>query len=150
MSKDDEIKRLADMFGIAPEEVTVIEGPSYDELIAQGAFTVFYEKRWTKGADLRWAITPGSKFDLGTVLITPGADRYMRELGMYPTDILMRHAEGDWGDLDAEDKDMNEYSLRNGARLMSSYKLGEGRDEKLWVLTDAYRSVTTIMLPSEY
>lgn len=62
-------------------------------------------------------------------------------------DLLTRHLSGDWGELDAEDAKANESALRHGLRILSSYKVGE---EKLWILTEADRSATTVLTPGEY
>ena len=61
---------------------------------------------------------------------------------------LARHVRGDWGDLCDEDRLLNERSVGGGGRLMSSYKLSE--QIKLWIITESDRSVTTLLLPSEY
>lgn len=63
-------------------------------------------------------------------------------------DFLRHHASGDWGELDSEDIAENQFSLEHGLRLLSSYKTAAG--EKLWVITEADRSVTTLLLPDEY
>ncbi|MDP9457823.1 MAG: hypothetical protein M3Q49_12675 [Actinomycetota bacterium] len=84
---------------------------------------------------------------LGRVLATPGALRALSEAGKDPLRLLARHALGDWGELDAHDRRENERSLENGWRVLSSYPVG---DEKIWALTEADRSCTTILLPSEY
>ncbi len=84
---------------------------------------------------------------LGRVLATPGALRVLSEAGEDPLRLLARHASGDWGDLDAHDRRENRRSLKNGWRILSSYPVGE---EKVWVITEADRSCTTILLPSEY
>lgn len=86
------------------------------------------------------------KFSLGKLFITPGA---MRELSPAEVlDALGRHARGDWGDVGEEDREENELSLREGFRLLSSYR---GRNEtKFWVITEHDRSVTTVLLPEEY
>ncbi len=60
---------------------------------------------------------------------------------------LARHAAGDWGELPPEDWQENELSLKEGFRLLSAYK---ARDQKFWVITEADRSVTTILLPEDY
>jgi hypothetical protein len=60
---------------------------------------------------------------------------------------LDRHASGDWGDLEEEDRRENELSLRNGWRIFSSYPVG---GKTVWIITEADRSVTTILLPEEY
>jgi len=61
--------------------------------------------------------------------------------------LVQRHMSGDWGDLSAEDKAENELSLREGFRILSAYEL-EG--QRYWIITEADRSVTTILLPQEY
>jgi hypothetical protein len=85
-------------------------------------------------------------FPLGRLCITPGA---MEELA--PDEVqqsLCRHARGDWGDVCEEDRQENELSLREGFRLLSAYHTDDA--VKLWIITEADRSVTTVLLPSEY
>lgn len=89
-----------------------------------------------------------AKFNLGQVVATPGAIEAMEEAGNTPLDFLMRHVNGDWGDVDAEDSQANDVALKLGERLLSSYKTDKG--VKLWVITEADRSSTCILLPSEY
>ena len=84
---------------------------------------------------------------LGRVSATPGALRTLSEAGEDPLRLLSRHASGDWGELDAHDRHENQRSLKNGWRILSSYLVGDG---KVWVITEADRSYTTILLPSEY
>ena len=86
-------------------------------------------------------------FHLGRILATPGALEALREAGEDPLGYPARHAAGDWGELDAHDRRENELALRHGRRLLSSYLLGEKR---IWVITEADRSVTTLLLPEEY
>jgi len=62
--------------------------------------------------------------------------------------FLTRHANGDWGELDEHDLKANEYGLEHGLRLLSAYTLSSG--VRIWVITEADRSSTTILLPSEY
>ena len=87
-------------------------------------------------------------FDLGQIVATPGALDAMAKTGDDPGVFLGRHVTGDWGDLDAEDKAENDYSLPRHLRLFSAYKLSDGR--KVWVITEADRSATTLLLPEEY
>jgi len=61
---------------------------------------------------------------------------------------LSRHARGDWGDLDEEDKKENELSLKEGFRLLSAYE--RAGLPKIWIITEADRSVTTVLFPDEY
>jgi hypothetical protein len=84
---------------------------------------------------------------LGRVMATPCALQLLMEAGGNPFDLLARHATGDWGELCAFDRRQNEVALRQGDRVLSSYPVGEGR---VWVITEADRSVTTILLPEEY
>jgi hypothetical protein len=91
-------------------------------------------------------LRPG-KFALGQMVMTPGAERVMREARQVPPEFLLRHHNGDWGDLPPEDMRENEWSLEHGARLFSAYRTR--RDAKLWVITEWDRSVTTL-LPEEY
>lgn len=86
-------------------------------------------------------------FALGRTLATKGALAAMRQLGVSPFALLSRHQRGDWGDLCKEDKQTNEQALTVGNRLLSSYQL---ETAKFWVITEADRSATTILLPEEY
>ena len=83
----------------------------------------------------------------GRVLATPGALKLLSEIGAHPFDLLARHATGDWGDLCAFDRRQNEIALREGYRVLSSYPVGR---ECVWIITEADRSVTTILLPEDY
>lgn len=88
-----------------------------------------------------------SALPLGRVVATPGALELLSEAGEEPFRYLTRHASGDWGDLDAQDRQENERSLENSSRIFSSYAVGE---ERIWIITEANRSATTILLPWEY
>ena len=84
---------------------------------------------------------------LGWVLATPGALKLLVEAGGHPFDLLARHATGDWGELCAFDRRQNQIALREGYRVLSCYPVG---GERVWIITEADRSVTTILLPEEY
>jgi hypothetical protein len=84
---------------------------------------------------------------LGQVVATPGALKLLMEARAHPFDLLARHAMGDWGDLCAFDRRQNEIALRESLRVLSSYPVGR---ECVWIITEADRSVTTILLPEEY
>jgi hypothetical protein len=84
---------------------------------------------------------------LGRVVATPGALKLLLEAGGHPFDYLARHATGDWGELCAFDRRQNEIALREGYRVLSSYDIPTGR---IWIITEADRSVTTILSPEEY
>jgi len=87
-------------------------------------------------------------FPLGQIVATPGALAALERAKQPATCFLDRHATGDWGALDPTDIAENEYSMAHGFRLLSSYQTGAG--EKLWIITEADRSVTTLLLPEEY
>jgi hypothetical protein len=88
------------------------------------------------------------KFRLGKIVATPGALQALEEAGQSALDFVSRHARGDWGEVDAEDKRANEDALRDGDRILSAYRTKLG--ERVWVITEADRSSTTLLLPSEY
>ncbi len=87
-------------------------------------------------------------FSAGQIVATPGALALLEQANKSPLELLSRHFRGDWGDLCQDDKAENELSLRYGFRLMSSYQVTD--TEKLWIITEADRSVTTLLLPAEY
>jgi hypothetical protein len=87
-------------------------------------------------------------FSLGQLVATPGALAALEKAGQGPLYFLSRHVHGDWGDLCEEDRRENQVSLERGFRLLSSYRTLA--DVKLYVVTEADRSVTTILLPEEY
>ncbi len=88
------------------------------------------------------------RFALGRLLMTPGAQDAIEAASQEPQEFIARHSAGDWGDLSDEDKHENEYSLTRHLRILSAYKTVQGA--KLWIITEADRSVTTILLPEEY
>jgi hypothetical protein len=85
---------------------------------------------------------------LGSIVATPGALRAMEAVRQQPMDLLVRHAAGDWGEVGEEDWASNDRAVTHGGRLLSAYRLAD--DTKLWVITEADRSVTTILQPEEY
>ncbi len=89
----------------------------------------------------------GQRFELGVVVATPGALKLLAATGTDPTELLRRHHGGDWGEVDAHDRRANDAALRHGTRLLSSYPVGA---EKVWIITEADRSSTCLLLPSEY
>ena len=87
-------------------------------------------------------------FPLGQVLATPGALEAIDAAGQTPVEFIARHHVGDWGDLDEEDKQENRLSIEQGYRILSAYQTNA--NVKIWVITEADRSATTLLLPSEY
>ena len=90
--------------------------------------------------------TPPPKFDLGQIVITRGAQAVLSHPEVLTA--LGRHVTGDWGQVGSEDWQENELSLREGFRLLSAYT--DQNNVKFWIITEADRSSTTILLPSEY
>lgn len=86
-------------------------------------------------------------FALGQVVATPGALDLLDKTATDGFLLMHRHQNGDWGVVPPEDAEANEDALRTGSRILSSYLLDT---EKLWIITEADRSVTTLLLPSEY
>lgn len=89
------------------------------------------------------------RFSLGAVIMTRGVSGLMKEYGLEPAHYLYRHAHGDWGDLTAEEKRENEKAVVRGGRICSAYNLPDALDTQLWVITEADRSVTRLLLPVE-
>lgn len=87
-------------------------------------------------------------FPLGQVVATPGALRALEKAEQLPFEFLDRHVQGDWGELDEEDKKENDFSVVHGYRILSAYTTSAG--DNIWVITEADRSVTTLLLPSDY
>jgi len=87
-------------------------------------------------------------FPLGQIVATPGALAALERAKQPPTCFLDRHAIGDWGELDPTDVAENDFSMAHGFRVLSSYQTEAG--ERLWIITEADRCVTTLLLPEEY
>jgi hypothetical protein len=85
------------------------------------------------------------QFPLGQVVITANAAQHLDTIVVH--EALRRHAAGDWGDLSPEDACENEYSLKEGFRLLTAYGTGKRR---FWIVTEADRSGTTILMPEDY
>jgi hypothetical protein len=87
-----------------------------------------------------------AKFSLGQVVITPGAAAVIDSLEVQ--NALRRHQSADWGTVCSDDWNANDESLTEGARLLSSYVAANG--VKFWIISEADRSATTVLLPEEY
>jgi hypothetical protein len=93
------------------------------------------------------------KFNLGQIVATPGALEALQESGQTPQFFLSKHVRGDWGEVCAEDAQLNDQALVDGSRLLSAYRTLKG--ERLWIITEAAddrgrRAATTALLPEEY
>jgi hypothetical protein len=88
------------------------------------------------------------RFSPGVIIATPAAVRACVKNKTDFESYLSRHVNGDWGDIDEEDKRENEFAVGERLRIFSAYDLRDGT--RLWVITEADRSSTCILLPSEY
>jgi len=88
----------------------------------------------------------GADFRLGSLFITPGAQQALTHEEIMGA--LGRHCRGDWGDVSAEDQAENDLSVKEGFRILSAYRSRTGH--KFWIITEADRSATTVLLPDEY
>jgi len=86
-------------------------------------------------------------FPLGQIVATPGALDVLDRGAVNAAELLRRHQNGDWGNVPPEDAEENELSIVNGNRILSSYTVGADR---IWIITEADRSSTTLLLPEEY
>jgi hypothetical protein len=84
-----------------------------------------------------------TQFPLGQLLATRG----VLDLGVDIWALLLRHAHGDWGELEEDDRVANDRAVRFGGRIFSAYTVPQGR---VWIITEADRSATTVLLPDEY
>ena len=89
---------------------------------------------------------PKTKFWPGSLYFTAAADRELVREDIEAA--IQRHYTGDWGDLCPEDKEANEMALQYGGRLFSAYRDRKG--VKFWIITEADRSATTVLLPDDY
>jgi hypothetical protein len=89
-----------------------------------------------------------ARFRLGQVVSTPGALDAFGRTGEDPFAFLARHQSGDWGTLDDDDKRTNDLAVTHGERVLSAYALADGT--RIWVITEADRSSTCLLLPEEY
>ena len=87
-----------------------------------------------------------SKFPLGKMVTTIGVHKEINFFSII--DAFRRYTQGDWGEVDKEDKKQNDWALENGERLLGSYKDMNGK--KFWIITERDRSVTTVLKPEEY
>lgn len=86
-------------------------------------------------------------FSLGQIVATRRAIKILLNSDVSPEELILRHGNGDWGDLSEQDRQQNTIALRIQARLLSAYEI---KGIRIWVITEADRSSTTILLPEEY
>ncbi len=86
-------------------------------------------------------------FPLGSVVMTPGVMEFTTDADWIS--MLAKHSRGDWGEVCAEDAKENDLSVKKGYRILSAYT-APSSGEKIWIITEADRRVTTLLLPHEY
>jgi hypothetical protein len=91
---------------------------------------------------------PDPLFVLGEVVITPGAIEELQDCDISPLTLLTNHVSGDWGGCCPEDAALNDAAVKSGDRIFSVYKIAP--EVTIWVITEADRSATTLLLPDEY
>lgn len=88
-------------------------------------------------------------FPLGQIAATPGALDLLDRTSINASSLLYRHQRGDWGTVCAEHAQSNDQAISIGARIFSVYE-HDSEQERLWIITEADRRVTTLLLPTEY
>jgi hypothetical protein len=91
---------------------------------------------------------PAHRFPLGQVVATPAAVDLLAQAGQDANELLARHQAGDWGVVDADDRQANDEAITDEGRLMSVYALSNA--QKVWIITEADRSSTCILTPDDY
>ncbi|MFC5430776.1 hypothetical protein ACFPTO_18520 [Paraburkholderia denitrificans] len=93
-------------------------------------------------------LLPTPRLKLGVLVATPGALQALQAVDVSVFRLVNRHARSDWGDVDDADRQQNDFAAANGERVLSCYRLWNGRC--IWIVTEADRSLTTVLLPDEY
>ena len=107
------------------------------------------ETNWRGPEEAARLINGVVRFPLGRLFYTPGVVNAL--IGSQIFDLLIRHLRGDWSEMDAYDRKANERALLTGERIFSAYTVrGRNGKTKVWVITEADRSATTVLLPEEY
>ena len=94
-----------------------------------------------------------AKFNPGQIVVTNGVASFIRnvpEFHVFVNKSLVRHLNGDWGNICEEDKAMNDAAIMSDVRILSSYEHPVNYDWNIWIITEWDRSSTTILFPDEY
>jgi len=155
------LREIADWFvknrrGITTTELQAIlrkhcESEAEMKKVSQFLETEAGEMRFKTLLRERLGPKPERKFEMGRIVVTRGVSELVAtnsEFAKFVTESLGRHSRGDWGDLPEEDKRENEYALGKYLRLFSAYE--KPPLPKIWIITEADRSVTTVLFPEEY
>ncbi len=128
------------------------DAPAFPRVQQNVSVSVFHVVAWgiilhRIGPD-HWSRARRCLFSLGQLVATPGALDVVEQSGTSLLGYLLRHQTGDWGDLTADDCHANAEGLVHGMRIFSAYPLSTGH--RLWIITEADRCLTTVLLPEEY
>ena len=104
--------------------------------------------RWDESSQLWRSEFRAPQFSVGSVFATPGVLDALAQNDQEPTEFLIRHEYGDWGHVPPEDAAENDFSVGKDLRILSAYRLKD--NTKIWLITEADRSATTLLLPEEY
>lgn len=94
------------------------------------------------------AIPQKNNVPLGRIVATPEALKVLENAGQSPAELLDRHRQGDWGEVDGDDWALNDEALEEGTRILSAYRTKA--NVRIWIITEADRSSTCLLLPDEY
>ena len=94
------------------------------------------------------AIRQKKNVPLGRIVSTPAALKVLEDAGQSPAEFLDRHSQGDWGEVDGDDWELNDQALEDGSRILSAYRTKA--NIRIWIITEADRSSTCLLLPDEY
>ena len=103
---------------------------------------------WNQHDQLNSLLEMGGKFPLGERYVTAAARQALEEQSHQPVEFLLRHRNGDWGELNEQTARANENALVYGGRLISRYSLRT--EGKIWALTEADKASTTLLLPKDW
>jgi hypothetical protein len=108
------------------------------------------DQNWLDRAHCGALVIPNieQRFPLGRLLTTPGAHQALEQAGQDAFEFFARHQAQDWGEVEEEDQRLNDESVNQRSRLLSAYRLKTG--VKVWLISEADRSATTVLLPEEY
>jgi hypothetical protein len=117
--------------------------------VRQTKFIMTKSTQADNGSNYRYALARDVPlFPVGRTVATPGALALLDHAGINASALLARHQRGDFGDIDEVDRVANANAIRHHARILSAYVLGRGI--RIWIITEADRSATTLLLPEEY
>ncbi|OEO27885.1 methyltransferase [Pseudomonas sp. J237] len=126
------------------------DSPNLGRVLTISSTAVATEEPQAPPAPMTLSPLPGPLFSPGRVVMASSVHHLVEGGLLNPTLYLKRHLAGDWGELTDDDKQANQQALKYGDRLFSGYDICAGDETRLWIITEADRSVTTLLLPDDY